>query len=49
MWWIFPVDAAAILVRQLRIAVWAAGVAAASDLGPGNLLHDGQLRPPLHE
>jgi isopentenyl-diphosphate delta-isomerase len=43
------VDAAAILVRQLRIAVWAAGVAAASDLGPSNLLHEGQLRPRLHE
>jgi isopentenyl diphosphate isomerase/L-lactate dehydrogenase-like FMN-dependent dehydrogenase len=43
------VEVAMVLVRQLRIAVWAAGVARASDLGPANLLHDGELRATLHE
>jgi len=34
-------EAAAVLVRQLRIAVWAAGVARVTDLGEANLLRDG--------
>jgi isopentenyl-diphosphate delta-isomerase len=43
------VEVAMVLVRQLRIAVWGAGVARVTDLGPANLLSDGELRPTLHE
>ena len=39
------VEVAALLVRQLRIATWAAGVARVSDLSPANLLRDGDLIP----
>ena len=38
-------EEAAILVRQLRIAVWATGAARVADLSPANLLRDGA---PVH-
>jgi isopentenyl-diphosphate delta-isomerase len=39
------VEAAALLVRQLRIATWAAGVAGVGDLSTANLLRDGEPVP----
>jgi hypothetical protein len=38
-------ELAAALVRQLRIATWAAGLQRVDELSPRNLLRDGDLIP----